>query len=653
MNQHFSQAILVLIVIVLGSLGLQPAAASNLPFADPAFAQVWQRTDALVASGKVQRGYYWGPTPSSGPLQEAYAEGKDGKRTVQYFDKSRMEINNPNADKNSKFYVTNGLLTRELVSGQMQVGNNAFIARDPAQIPLASDLDDHAAPTYASFAAVVNKPEGKLLGNVVNATIAQSGSTSSDSDYERYNVLQAYYEPTTQHNIPDLFWNFLNQSGPITENNQLVKARLNDPWFYATGYPISAAYWAKAIIGGQANTPVLIQAFERRVLTYVPSALTDYKVQMSNIGQHYYQWRYGLPTAQLPPDPGVGCGEGVGGPNAGSVFLVWRDNITIRRQVGCPLNDIPSPPTTVVRHSFERGLMVSVQTKQSDPKAARYVYVLYNDGTVQWFDDRYVDGNSDPSLGSPPNGLITPHFGFGKVWRENATVQQRLGWATSYERKLEPGEYRFFERGLLYQSGPDINNVYALVGSNLQYASWSKQTVALYSTTCSAMIGGSFGKLWLSSGLVANQLSCPNIGSGSAKVSIQHFQGGHLIYVSLNEAPTHSSIGGTQVFYLFKDQSAYADFNFSHNEQPVAVNNPPAGLYAPGSSFSSQWASFGLLRERLGWATAPEQPLAEGDYQFFGKGLMLREGGKIYYFYSVRLYSYAYPSYWQVYNEPR
>jgi hypothetical protein len=41
---------------------------------------------------------------------------------VQYFDKSRMEINNPNGDKNSPFYVTNGLLTVELMSGKIQVG---------------------------------------------------------------------------------------------------------------------------------------------------------------------------------------------------------------------------------------------------------------------------------------------------------------------------------------------------------------------------------------------------------------------------------------------------------------------------------------------------------------------------------------------------
>ena len=43
---------------------------------------------------------------------------------MQYFDKSRMEINNPDGDKTSPFYVTNGLLTVELITGKMQVGDN-------------------------------------------------------------------------------------------------------------------------------------------------------------------------------------------------------------------------------------------------------------------------------------------------------------------------------------------------------------------------------------------------------------------------------------------------------------------------------------------------------------------------------------------------
>ncbi len=38
--------------------------------------------------------------------------------------------------------------------------------------------------------------------------------------------------------------------------------------------------------------PVLFQVFERRVLTYNPANEPAFRVEMGNVGQHYYQWRY-------------------------------------------------------------------------------------------------------------------------------------------------------------------------------------------------------------------------------------------------------------------------------------------------------------------------------------------------------------------------
>ena len=52
-------------------------------------------------------------------VREPYADAPGGTRLVQYFDKSRMEINNPGGDRTSKFFVTNGLLSIELISGKI------------------------------------------------------------------------------------------------------------------------------------------------------------------------------------------------------------------------------------------------------------------------------------------------------------------------------------------------------------------------------------------------------------------------------------------------------------------------------------------------------------------------------------------------------
>src|SRR5687767_13417381 len=103
------------VVLLVGAAGVAaPIAAQPEVFRDAAFESVWTRTDLLVKNGTVKRSYYWGPQPGFGTYED-YAEGLGGKRLVQYFDKSRMEINDPNANRSDPFYVTNGLLSVELI----------------------------------------------------------------------------------------------------------------------------------------------------------------------------------------------------------------------------------------------------------------------------------------------------------------------------------------------------------------------------------------------------------------------------------------------------------------------------------------------------------------------------------------------------------
>ncbi|MEA2575123.1 MAG: hypothetical protein QOH93_2421 [Chloroflexia bacterium] len=279
-------------LVPLGALAQTPPPGAAT-FADPAFERTWQRTDKPVADGTVKRGFYWGPAPFD-KRQEQYAEGEKGTRLVQYFDKSRMEINNPNADKNSPFYVTNGLLTVELVSGRMQTGNNTFRDRTPANIPLASDNDDPNAPTYASFAKLLEGTEDRTNQNAAS-TVDKAGNVGQDAGLgNTAGAMFVYYEPQTRHNIPQLFWDFLNVKGPVFENGSVVTKQISEPWFYASGLPIAEPYWARVKIAGKADTLVLVQLYERRVLTYVPSeAQPEFRVQVGNIGRHYHDWRYG------------------------------------------------------------------------------------------------------------------------------------------------------------------------------------------------------------------------------------------------------------------------------------------------------------------------------------------------------------------------
>src|SRR6059036_1539325 len=80
--------------------------SSQAQFADPAFRAAWERTDGPVAAGTVQRGWVWGPVPGRS-LSEPFEGLTGNSHAVQYFDKGRMEINNPCGNKNDPFYVTN------------------------------------------------------------------------------------------------------------------------------------------------------------------------------------------------------------------------------------------------------------------------------------------------------------------------------------------------------------------------------------------------------------------------------------------------------------------------------------------------------------------------------------------------------------------
>ena len=66
-------------------------------------------------------------------------------RQVQYFDKARMEVNNPAGDPTSLYYVTTGLLVKELVTGQRQDGNNTFTSLSPSTVQVAGDFNVNGA----------------------------------------------------------------------------------------------------------------------------------------------------------------------------------------------------------------------------------------------------------------------------------------------------------------------------------------------------------------------------------------------------------------------------------------------------------------------------------------------------------------------------
>ncbi|MEI6046256.1 MAG: branched-chain amino acid ABC transporter substrate-binding protein [Chloroflexota bacterium] len=285
-------ALIFIVSLFFVAVSSLPLATASPTFGDNAFQNLWNRTDKQVANGSTARSYLWGPDPNTTGLQEDYVEAPGGKRLVQYFDKSRMEITNPSGDQKSIYYVTNGLIAKELITGQLQLGDSKFEQRASAEIGVAGDPDDNNGPTYKTLNDLL-QPTSDDVGNPITKAIDRSGNKrDGTAEFGKYNLAQATFIKETGHNIAKPFWDYLNQAGPVlNQAGQQVRGRIFEPVFFATGLPITEAWWAKVKVAGEVKD-VLVQAFERRVLTYPPANSAAYQVEMGNVGQHYYQWRY-------------------------------------------------------------------------------------------------------------------------------------------------------------------------------------------------------------------------------------------------------------------------------------------------------------------------------------------------------------------------
>jgi len=256
-----------------------------------AFERTWTRTDFPVANGQVSRTWMWGPIDAAFETTEPYAEAPGGERLVGYFDKSRMEITDPDGDQSSIWYVTNGLLSTELITGRMQLGDNTFEQREPANVNVAGDAGDPTGPTYATFGAVLDDP-AMAEGTVLIWRIDRAGNVTEDSALADQNVTAGHYDDVTDHTVAQPFWDFMTSIGMVYEDDSFTIAPLFENPFFATGRPITEAYWANVQVAGTYQD-VLMQCFERRCLTYTPDNDPNWQVEAGNVGQHYHAWRYG------------------------------------------------------------------------------------------------------------------------------------------------------------------------------------------------------------------------------------------------------------------------------------------------------------------------------------------------------------------------
>src|SRR5690606_23727675 len=146
----------------------------------------------------------------------------------------RMEITDPGGDPNSIWYVTNGLLSLEMVLGAVQLGDQVLEFRTPANVNVAGDPDDPVGPTYASLTPLLDAPP-LPVGATVTQTVDRAGHVGNRPDLGRYSVTTTILVPETNHTVPWPFWEFMNSEGLVHQAGQTTYDRLFVNPFYATG----------------------------------------------------------------------------------------------------------------------------------------------------------------------------------------------------------------------------------------------------------------------------------------------------------------------------------------------------------------------------------------------------------------------------------
>ncbi len=283
--------VFVLLAACLPATSL-PVRAGDIDFvpnppAERLFKEVWSQADGPVGAGRAARSWLWGPGPFSSQIEE-YQEA--GSRYVMYFDKGRMELTRP-----ANPTVSLGLLVYEMISGQLQVGDNLY---DPAKDgPAATNVvgDPGNWLTYARlkpFASLnLDNRANDRSGKTVDSQLSEFEGASPGNSRVGQQII-SYYDPVLGHNIPKVFWDFINQPGLIHDTafgGYLTGQPVS--WLNDVGYPLTEPYWVSQKVGG-VEKDVMVQAFQRRTLTFTPDNPAAYRVEMGNVGQHYTRWRY-------------------------------------------------------------------------------------------------------------------------------------------------------------------------------------------------------------------------------------------------------------------------------------------------------------------------------------------------------------------------
>jgi hypothetical protein len=262
----------------------------------------------------------------------------------------------------------------------------SLAACNPASVPETADL-----PTLAALPSVTLTPTSTITLTVTASLTPTITLTSQPSETATFTV---------------------TPSATITET--ATPTATNTPLPTDTAEPTVDNEGVSALVQLALNATILPQTVQP-----VPAAVTPVGVATT-----------AATSCPFPPSGGFG--------------VVYLNDPTLTQQIGCPVGN---PPLTASVASasqvYERGEMFWL----AGPPGV--IYVLFNTGRFQRYDDTY-NSASDPISGgeTPPSGLLEPIRGFGKVWRSFPDVRNGLGWALQEESGGQATTQQF-DRGVM------------------------------------------------------------------------------------------------------------------------------------------------------------------------------------------------------------
>jgi len=270
--------------------GLQPSlsdpSSNGLLPIHPIAQTIWDNADGPVSRLEVTRGWLLGPAPLAMTV-ERYDDSPTGTRQLVYFDKGRLDILDVNTSSNNYWSAPGGQLVTELLSGSIQLGADRWIERGTARIPVTGDLEQPDGVTYATLGKLATLPHTlrvngakatsapSRIGTSITATLAADGSIDADG-YAGTDVVVSGWDDVTKHNIAAPFQTW--------GESQVYE------WLYVLGHPLTEPYWVDTLVNG-VEKQVLVQAFERRILSYTPDNPGEWQTESGNVGLHYRAWR--------------------------------------------------------------------------------------------------------------------------------------------------------------------------------------------------------------------------------------------------------------------------------------------------------------------------------------------------------------------------